>query len=55
MTFGVGIGLIALGLIPFVSGYQRARSHDSTHWLSYAGSVILGVVVIVWGLLRFFG
>ena len=55
LVSGLGLTFVALGLIPLLPGYKPARAHDPTHWISYVGRVVMGIMVIVWAFIRYFG
>lgn len=55
MMLGLGVAFIILGIIPLLPKYKTSRQNDPTHWSSHFGSIILGVIVIVWGLIIYFG
>lgn len=48
IVFGGGIWLLYLGIVPLVLRYRGLRTNDPTHWLSYVGSIVLGLVLAVW-------
>lgn len=55
MLVALGSVFIFLGCIPLLPGYKAARKQDPTHWVSYVGSVIMGIIVILWACKRHFG
>ena len=50
----VGILLVLLGSIPLLPQYQSSKQFDPSHWLSYLGSFILGITVIILALIQYF-
>jgi len=55
IMLGVGLTFVVLGLIPLLPSYKVARAHDPTHWISYVGRVVVGLMVSVWAFIRYFG
>ena len=55
IVFGGGLLLLCLGILPILPRYREARKEDPIHSISYIGSALLGIGIMVWACLQYCG